>query len=96
MRNRVSPSSERCIRRKIAILAAAAISIILILAAVFLYRAGEGYLLILDARTGEIFAKEPVRVGDGFSIGFVHSVNKSPLTDYNARGITRCTEHNET
>ena len=40
------------------------------------------HLTIRDAGTGELIAKYRVREGENFSIGFVHSVNKSPLTDY--------------
>lgn len=31
--------------------------------------------------TGEVYARYQVEEGEEFSIGFIHSVNKSPLTD---------------
>jgi len=42
----------------------------------------SGWLTLRNAETGEVYAQYPVSDGDWFSIGFIHSVNKSPLTDY--------------
>ena len=62
---------------------------VLIIAAVaVLSRWGGGYWLTLrDGDTGRLYARYPVRAGERFSVGFVHSVNKSPLIDvYEIRG----------
>ena len=42
----------------------------------------ERMLVLESAKTGEIYASYPVRLGDTFGIGFIHSVNKSPVTDW--------------
>lgn len=68
--------------RKIVIIAAAMALIIAVLAAAFLLNPGQGYLTLSSAKTGELYARYPMDVGDSFSIGFIHSVNKSPVTDY--------------
>ena len=39
------------------------------------------YLVLTNGDTGELLAEFPVRSGDNFSISFVHSVNKSSVTD---------------
>ncbi len=64
------------------IFAAATVLLVAVLAAAFLYPKADGSLVLLDAESGEEFSRYPVRYGDGFSIGFIHSVNKSPVTDY--------------
>lgn len=44
-------------------------------------------LVIRNSQTGKAIASYPVGDGDEFSITFVHSVNKSPVTDvYEIRG----------
>ena len=70
------------VRRFKAIIAAVLIIVIMIGAAVFLDLKGRGSLVLVNGKTGKEFARYPVRVGDGFSIGFIHSVNQSPVTDY--------------
>ncbi len=56
---------------------------IVVLAAAFLYqRSGRGFLVLSSPETGGVYARYPVRVSDTFSIGFIHSVNQSPVTDY--------------
>ncbi|MDO5703008.1 MAG: DUF1850 domain-containing protein [Lachnospiraceae bacterium] len=50
-------------------------------AAVFFYL-HSGYRVLTNAKSGAEYARYFVRDGDSFSVGFVHSVNKSPLTDY--------------
>ena len=50
-------------------------------AAVFFYH-DHGWFTLRNADTGELYARYLVREGDWFSVGFIHSVNKSPLTDY--------------
>lgn len=41
-----------------------------------------GHLVLENVKTGETITSYDMQVGDTFSIGFVHSVNKSPVTDY--------------
>ena len=44
---------------------------------------GRAGLFTLDnVKTGKQIAVYDLKVGDTFSIGFIHSVNKSPVTDY--------------
>ena len=44
---------------------------------------GRAGLFTLDnVKTGKQIAAYDLKVGDTFSIGFIHSVNKSPVTDY--------------
>ena len=38
--------------------------------------------MLRDPETGKVYARYLVHDGEGFSIEFIHSVNKSPLTDY--------------
>ena len=42
----------------------------------------ERMLVLESAKTGDVYASYPVRLGDTFGIGFIHSVNKSPVTDW--------------
>ena len=63
-------------------IAAALILLIAVLAAAFLYLHREGRLVLTNADTGEKIASYPAGEGDTFSIGFIHSVNKSPVIDY--------------
>lgn len=63
-------------------IAAVLILIIAVLAAAFVYQQQRGYLVLSSAKTGEIYARYPVRISDTFSVGFIHSVNKSPVTDF--------------
>ena len=81
MRNRVSPSSKYN-ARSIAFCAAAITLILAVLAAAFLLTQGSGRLVLENPKTGEIYHRYPARTGDGFSVGFIHSINKSPVTDY--------------
>ena len=67
--------------RFIAGAAAFAIFIVAALAAIFFYRRG-GALVLTNARSGEELARYAVPEGGTFSIGFIHSVNQSPVTDY--------------
>ena len=48
----------------------------------------QGPVLVLeDDQTGKVYMKIPVSDGDEFSLTFVHSVNKSPVSDiYQIRG----------
>lgn len=38
-------------------------------------------LIIKNADTGVVIAQYPISLGDRFSVTFIHSVNKSPVTD---------------
>ena len=62
--------------------AAVLILIYAVLAAAFAYHHQSGFLVLSSAKTGEVYARYPVHTSDTFSIGFIHSVNKSPVTDY--------------
>ncbi len=60
----------------------AAAAIILIIAAAVLLIPHTGYYLTLRNRdTGEVYARYRMEEGDRFSVTFIHSVNKYPLTD---------------
>lgn len=61
---------------------AAALLLIVAAAAIIFYAAGHGRLILSNASTGKVYAEYTVGDGDTFSVGFVHSVNKSPLIDY--------------
>ena len=41
----------------------------------------HGVLELRDDQTGRVYARYPISVGDEFSVTFVHSVNKSDVTD---------------
>lgn len=79
MQNRVSPSNNP-IRRIIIIAAAVFLILILTAAAVFFYHS-HGWFTIRDERTGELCARYLVRDNDTFSVQYIHSVNKSPVTN---------------
>ena len=63
-------------------IAAVVILIFAVLTAAFVYHHRSGYLILSSEKTGALYARYPVHVSDTFSIGFIHSVNKSPVTDY--------------
>ena len=42
----------------------------------------EPCLTVKNQDTGEIYLQIPVSEADRFSVGFVHSVNKTPVTNY--------------
>ena len=65
---------------KKAILAAAAITLLAV-AAAFLVWSRSGWYLTLRDTNGELYARYPIQNGEWFSVEFIHSVNKSPLTD---------------
>ncbi len=63
--------------------AAVLILLIAVLAAAFLYQhQKKEYLVLSSVKTGEVYARYPVHISDTFSVGFIHSVNKSPVTDH--------------
>lgn len=64
------------------IFAAAAIALVAVAAAFLIWNRSGWYLTLRNAGTGELYARYSVRDGDWFSIKFIHSVNKFPLTDY--------------
>ena len=43
--------------------------------------ADTGWLTLTNEETGKEYARYQMKDGDWFSIGFIHSVNNSPLTD---------------
>jgi hypothetical protein len=57
-----------------------AIITIIAAAAVLLPRSGY-YLTLRNRDTGEVYARYKMGEGDRFSVTFIHSVNKYPLTD---------------
>ena len=63
-------------------IAAVVILVFAVLTAAFAYHHRSMYLVLSSEKTGEVYARYPVRVNDIFGIGFIHSVNKSPVTDY--------------
>ena len=61
---------------------AAAILILVVAAALLIgIFTRPGSLVLKNGSTGEVYARYPMREGEGFSVGFIHSVNKSPVTD---------------
>ena len=71
-----------CRIRKKVIIAAALTILIAIVAAAFFFHYGSGTLVIENVKTSQIYKRFRLHEGDTFSIGFVHSVNKTPVTDY--------------
>ena len=62
--------------------AAAGTIFIAVLAAAFWCTVQAGTLVLCDPGDKTRYAGYEMEVGDSFSIGFVHSVNNSPVTDY--------------
>ena len=60
---------------------AAAAIVCLAIAAVFVFGRPKGYLVLSNGNTGEEYARYRLDQGETFSITFIHSVNKSPVTD---------------
>ena len=81
MRSRESQSSD-CRIRRIAIIAAVFCFLLTTLTAAFFYLHRSGTLVLSSPKTEEIYAQYRMKPGDTFSIGFIHSVNKSPVTDF--------------
>ena len=65
-------------KRVTAVIAVTAV-IFLILSAAIFFR--PEYLELSDSETGKVYRRFAVRDGSEFSVTFVHSVNKSPVTD---------------
>ena len=81
MLNRASKSNKAHHFRS-SILVAAVVILIMVAAATIFFSSEGGYLVLTNADTGVEYARYPVRDGDTFSVGFIHSVNNSPLTDF--------------
>ena len=81
MQNRALQSNNNNSSKKIIIVAALLVFFAVAAAAVFFYQK-TGWFTLRDPETGQIYARYLVHDGDWFSVGFIHSVNKSPLTDY--------------
>lgn len=64
---------------KVAVIALMAVTAMVV---VYIEIFGIGFLTLRNASDGTLYGRYPVKVGDNFSIGFIHSVNKSPLTDF--------------
>lgn len=64
----------------------AAVGLLILAAAVAailsVYLGGLRYLVLLNPDTGTEYGRFMMRTGDEFSVTFIHSVNKYPLTDY--------------
>lgn len=55
---------------------------VIIASSVFIYNIfSPPYLILRNGDTGKALAAYPVNEGDEFSVTFVHSVNRSPVTD---------------
>lgn len=60
----------------------AAVIAILAVAAAFVVLLGRSRCLtVRDASTGRLYGAYPLAEGEWFSVGFIHSVNKSPVID---------------
>ena len=68
-------------QKRIILAAAIALFIVVAAAATFSYLTG-GCLILSNGKTGEEYARFNLREGGTFSVGFIHSVNKSPVTDF--------------
>ena len=80
MQSRESRSNKPGIRSYV-ISAAAVIVFLAVAAAAIWHFGGFGYLTLKNEDTGEVYARYLMRTGEEFSVGFVHSVNKSPVID---------------
>jgi len=68
-------------KRKICVLTAAALIVAAAVILIFLIR--PSYTLVLsNASTGEKYGRYPMKMGERFSVEFIHSVNKSAVRDY--------------
>ena len=81
MKNRGLPSNKQHPRRNF-FAAAALIAVITVNAAAVFCSPGTGLLVLEDPKEKTSYAEYEMAVGDVFSITFVHSVNKSPVTDF--------------
>lgn len=59
-----------------------AAAVLLVMAAAIFFAADHGgYLIVSNGDTGQEYARYPIASDGEFSVGFIHSVNKSPVTD---------------
>lgn len=65
-----------------------AAAVVIIASSVFIYDLlALPHLILGNGDTGKMYAAYPVNEGDEFAVTFVHSVNRSPVTDvYEIRG----------
>jgi len=61
--------------------AAAAILVVAAVSAIIAMSLAKDCLVLRDARTGRRYGAYPLDEGESFSVTFVHSVNKSPVTE---------------
>lgn len=80
MRNRESQSNNH--QKKRILIAAVILAVSAMIAAAVAIYCTCGWFTLRDPETGTVYARYPVHDGDSFSIGFIHSVNNSPVTDY--------------
>ena len=52
-----------------------------IAAALFCLSQNRGQLVLSSEKTGEEYARYDLKPGEEFSVSFIHSVNKTPVTD---------------
>ncbi len=83
MKNRVLRSIDNRTRQIVFTTAALALLLAVTAAVIFCLRSPEkGALILEDPKSKAVYASYKMSVGDIFSIEFIHSVNKSPVTDY--------------
>ena len=83
MKNRVSQSSDRRTRHIVSKATALILLIAVTAAAYFLLtKPPKGLLILENPEDKTRYAEYEMKIGDTFSIEFIHSVNKSPVTDY--------------
>ncbi len=63
------------------ILRAAVMAVIIAAFIIFYFALSTRCILLTNGDTGEILGVFPISPGDEFSVSFIHSVNKTPVTD---------------
>ncbi len=71
--------SVKKIHVRVAVIAFLAVAAMIV---IYIEIVGIGFLTLRNPSDGRLYASYPGRPGDTFGVGFIHSVNKSPLTDY--------------
>lgn len=69
------------ITKKLIVVSTCIAVVIFIITAVFLCDVNKDTLVLFNGKTGEVYRKWDVYPGLQFSVEFIHSVNKSPVTD---------------
>ena len=64
------------------LLVASAVLIVLVAAALFSATVKEEYLFLTNKQSGQVLFYAPAASGSFFAVSFIHSVNKSPVTEY--------------